>query len=99
MPDLKFDIISADAKSFAATPTLTFKLRITNEPADEEIYAAALKCQVLIEAHKRTYDLETKTRLFELFGKPFRWSETLGPVQWTIVSVPVPRFKEHTVVE
>jgi hypothetical protein len=99
MPDLKFDIVSAEVKPYAAVPTLSFKLQITNEMEDEEVYAAALKCQVMIEAIKRTYNEESKDRLHELFGEPFRWDETLKSFFWILLNVPVPMFKNKTTVE
>jgi len=99
MPNLKFEIISSEVKEMAIMPTLAFKLQITNEAENEEVYAAALKCQVMIEAIKRTYNVESKDKLHELFGEPFRWDETLRSFFWTIVNIPVPRFTGKTVVE
>lgn len=99
MPNLKFQIISSGVKQFAVMPTLTFKLQITNETENEEVYAAALKCQVMIEAVKRTYNEEAKDRLHELFGEPFRWDETLRSFFWTIINIPVPRFAGSTTIE
>jgi hypothetical protein len=63
------------------------------------VYAAALKCQVMIESLKRTYNEEAKDKLHELFGPPGRWDQTLRSFFWTIVNIPVPRFKGQTVVE
>jgi len=99
MPNLKFEIISSEVKQFAVVPTLTFKLQITNDAENEEVYAAALKCQVMIEAVKRTYNEEAKDKLHELFGEPFRWDETLRSFFWTIINIPVARFTGRTVVE
>jgi Family of unknown function (DUF6084) len=99
MPNLKFEIISCGVKQFAVVPTLVFDLQITNNVDNEEVYAAALKCQVMIEAVKRTYNESSKDRLHELFGEPFRWDETLRSFFWTIVNIPVPRFTGTTVVE
>lgn len=99
MPDLKFEILSAEVKPYAILPTLAFKLQITNETENEEVYAAALKCQVMIEAVKRTYNKESKDKLHELFGEPFRWDETLRSFFWTIVNIPVPRFTGKTIIE
>jgi hypothetical protein len=99
MPDLKFEIISSEVKQYAIVPTLSFKLQISNETENEEVYAAALKCQVMIEAIKRTYNEEAKDKLHELFGEPFRWDETLRSFFWTIINVPVPRFTGKTIVE
>lgn len=99
MPDLKFEIIASRVKQYAAVPTLVFDLQITNETENEEVYAAALKCQVIIEAVKRRYDEEAKDRLYELFGGAERWHETLRTTFWQIVTVPLPRFTNKTVVE
>ena len=96
---MKFEIISSGIREFAAIPTLVFNLQITNEIENEEVYAAALKCQVMIEAVKRSYNEESKDRLHELFGEPFRWDETLRSFFWMIVNIPVPRFTGKTVVE
>lgn len=99
MPDLKFEMISAEVKPYAVLPTLSFRLRISNGTTGEEVYAAALKCQVMIEAHKRTYNEASKDRLHELFGIPSRWDETLKSFFWTILNIPVPRFTGETIVE
>lgn len=99
MPDLKFEIISSRVKEYAAIPTLVFGLQITNNAEHEEVYAVALKCQIIIEAVKRRYDEETKDRLYELFGDAARWHETLRTTFWQIVTVPVSRFTGKTVVE
>jgi Family of unknown function (DUF6084) len=99
MPELIFEIVSCSIKEYAIMPTLAFDLRITNATAGEEVYAAALKCQVMIEAVKRTYNEASKDRLHELFGEPGRWDETLRSFFWTIVNIPVPRFTGTTQVE
>src|SRR6478736_4613828 len=99
MPDLKFEIISSAVKQYAVVPTLAFQLQITNEKEYEEVYAAALKCQVMIEAVKRTYNEEAKDKLHELFGEPARWDQTLRSFFWIIINVPVPRFTGKTIVE
>lgn len=99
MPDLNFQILSADVKPYAAAPTIDFKLKITNAVKDEEVYAAALKTQVRIEAIHRKYDKETKDRLIEVFGKPERWGETLKSLYWKSIIIPIPRFTGQTIVE
>jgi len=99
MPDVTFEIISSEVKPFAAIPALSFRLRVTNATENEEVYAAALKCQVMIEAVKRTYNEDSKNKLHELFGAPYRWDETLRSFFWTIVNIPVPRFSGSTTVE
>jgi hypothetical protein len=99
MPDLTFEILSARTRSYSAVPTLVFELQITNKNAKEQVYAVALKCQLMIEAVKRTYDEETKDRLFELYGPHTRWDETLRTLFWQIINIPVPAFMDKTVIE
>lgn len=99
MPDLKFEIIHAEVRPYAVLPTIMFHLRITNQVPDEEVYAAALKCQLMIEAMRRNYQGDSRKKLYELFGEPQRWNETLRSVLWMIISVPVPRFTASTTVE
>jgi hypothetical protein len=99
MPDLTFDILSAQAKPYAVVPTLAFELRVTNAVPAEEVFAAALKCQVMIEAVHRGYDAGTQERLSEVFGAPARWDETLNSLLWTSIAVPLPRFLGSTTVE
>jgi len=99
MPDLNFEVVSAEVKSFAVVPTIEFFMKIENTVENEEVYAAALKCQIIIEPRKRNYDEATKENLFELFGEPSRWEETLNNVLWTIITVPVPRFIGRTEIK
>ncbi len=99
MPDLEFQILSAKVKPYAAVPTLSFNLQIKNASENEEVYAAALKCQVLIEATKRQYNGESKEKLVGVFGEPQRWEETVKGLFWTTVTVPVPRFSGRTIIE
>jgi|SRR5215469_15536517 len=99
MPDLEFTILSVKIKQYAAVPTLHFELQIKNEIKDEEVYAAALKCQVIIEATKRQYDDQTKENLVEVFGQPHRWEDTVKSLYWTTVTVPVTRFCDQTIID
>lgn len=99
MPDLNFEMLSAKVKPFAAVPTLVFNLQVSNQIAGEEVYAAGLKCQVIIEATKRQYSAEDKENLREVFGEPKRWEETVKGLYWTTVTVPVPRFTGKTEIE
>src|SRR5436305_9207889 len=99
MPDLDFEIVSAEVKPYAAVPTLLFKMLISNNNEEEEVFAAALKCQVLIEATRRSYDEESKANLREVFGDPDRWEETVRSLLWTTVTIPVNRFRKNVIVE
>ncbi len=99
MPDLNFQVESAEPLPFAAAPLLVFKLRVTNTDRDEPIQTVVLRCQIQIEATRRPYSAQDKERLFELFGKPELWSRSLRTMLWTHTSVIVPPFTESSVID
>src|SRR5688572_23355799 len=99
MPDLRFQVESAEAVPFTAAPLLSFKLRIFNADADEIIQSVALRSQIQIEAPRRKYELREQERLLDLFGAPERWSRTLRAMLWTHTNVMVPPFKGSTLVD
>lgn len=91
MSDLEFTVIDAVPEQYAATPTLVFRLRVT-ESSGEPIHAIALRCQIRIEPQRRPYSDREKDRLADLFGTPDRWTETVKPFLWTHVSTMVRGF-------
>ncbi|HZV51443.1 MAG TPA: DUF6084 family protein [Candidatus Dormibacteraeota bacterium] len=98
MPELDFRIEGAEPLPYCAIPTLALKLRVAcAEPAP--IRAVALDCQVRIEAQRRRYRPDEQARLFDLFGEPERWAQTLRSLLWTHASVSVPPFEGETVVD
>jgi Family of unknown function (DUF6084) len=99
MPSLDFSVESAAAVTFAASPNLSFKLRIRNANANERIQSIALRCQIQIEPVKRKYSTNEQSQLFELYGEPERWGRTLRSMLWTHTSAMVPPFQGETVVD
>ena len=107
MPELNFEIVGVEAPMFVATPTLVFKMRITNAsptttmpaPSPCTIQSVALRCQLQIAATQRRYSPSAQAKLLEVFGEPQRWRETLRSLLWTHISVTVPRFAESIVVD
>ncbi len=99
LPDLRFAIESADVVQYAATPTLAFRVRITNIPSEEIIHTMALRAQIQIEATRRKYNQDEQGRLRDLFGEPDRWGQTLRTMLWTHAGFMVPRFSDNTVAE
>ncbi len=98
MTDLIFGCTGAAAERYAATPTLTFQLTIT-ERSGARIHAIALRCQIRIEPHRRRYSAAEARRLHDLFGDPSRWAETVKPIQLATVTTMVPAFTALTDVE
>jgi len=98
MADLIFGCTGVTAERYAATPTLTFQLAIT-ERSGVRVHAIALRCQIRIEPHRRRYSAAEARRLHDLFGDPSRWAETVKPIQLATVTAMVPAFSEVTEVE
>jgi len=96
--DLGFTVLEARAEPYAAVPTLMFRLRIT-EGTGERIHAIALRCQIQIEPRQRHYAAAEEERLFELFGAPPRWGETLRTLLWTHATLMVQGFTGSKEVE
>lgn len=95
MTELAFGCERASATRYAATPTLTFALTIT-ESSGVRVHAIALRCQIRIEPHRRRYSAAEARRLNDLFGDPSRWAETVKPIQLATVPAMVPGFTSVT---
>jgi hypothetical protein len=98
MADLIFGCTGATVERYAATPTLTFSLTIT-ERSGVRVHAIALRCQIRIEPHRRRYSAAEAQRLHDLFGDPSRWAETVKPIQLATVTTMVPTFTAVTEVD
>ena len=99
MPDLDFSVESAESVSFAAAPTLSFKLKIRAANSDEKIQSIVLRCQIQLETTKRKYSATEQAQLFELFGEPERWGRTLKSMLWVHTSATVPPFQGETMID
>jgi Family of unknown function (DUF6084) len=99
MPDLNFVVESAESVPFAAAPTISLKLRVTNSQPEENIHTIALRAQIQIEATRRRYSDAEKAKLLDLFGEPDRWSRTLRSMLWTHASVVIPAFTGSTIAD
>lgn len=99
MPDLAFRIEGAEAVPFAAVPTVSFRLEVTNANPSEPVHSALLRAQIQIETTRRRYTGEEQARLQDLFGEPERWSTTLRSMLWTHVTVALSQFQDRTVVD
>jgi hypothetical protein len=98
MADLIFGCTGASADRYAATPTLTFSLTIS-ETSGVRVHAIALRCQIRIEPHRRRYTAVEARRLHDLFGDPSRWADTVKPIQLATVTTMVPTFTALTEVD
>jgi Family of unknown function (DUF6084) len=104
MLDLSFQVEDAEPVSFAASPLLAFKLRITAdtpEPdgAEVSIQTVALRAQIRIEPARRSYARAEQDGLLDLFGETHRWGQTQKSMLWTHTSLIVPPFMGATLVD
>jgi len=99
MPEIDFEVTGTEAVPFAAAPLLNLKLRLTNKDADEQIQNVMLRCQINLEVTRRQYNDEEKRRMFDLFGEPERWGQTLKTMLWTHANVVVQPFAETILVD
>lgn len=99
MPSLEFQLESARALTHAATPTIVFKLRLTNLQPIEPIQSVMLQTQIQIETLRRKYTEDEKRKLKDLFGEPERWNATLRTTYWTNIYLNTPGFVEVTTID
>jgi hypothetical protein len=95
MADLVFGCTDASAERYAATPTLSFALTVT-ESSGAAVHAIVLRCQIRIEPQRRRYSAAEARRLHDLFGDTSRWADTVKPIQLALVTAVVPGFSALT---
>ena len=77
-------------------PLIHFKLEIRNQPPNETIQSVILQAQIQIQAPQRVYSPAEKEKVFELFGPPEQWGQTLRNKLWAHAHTTVPRFSDST---
>lgn len=98
MPDLTITVERALAVPFAIAPTIAFDLRVENSDPSETVHTAVLRCQLQIEVTRRRYSAADQEKLYDLFGAPERWGQTLRSMLWTHASIVVASFQSKTSV-
>lgn len=93
--ELVFDCLSLEPDRYAASPTLNARIRIA-ETTGARIHSIALRCQIRIEPARRTYTEEQKEILYDVFGEPGQWGDTLNPMQFANVPYSVQGFSGST---
>jgi hypothetical protein len=99
MPDLDFEVESAEVLPYAAVPTILFRLGVQNAVEGEEIDSISLRTQIRIAATQRRYGHAEQGKLRELFGEPHQWKDTLRSLLWTNTDTIVTRFAGGRVFE
>ncbi|GAA3734942.1 DUF6084 family protein [Salinactinospora qingdaonensis] len=93
-----FECRDGRAEPYAATPTLSFRLRIT-EAQQRPVHNIALRCEIQIQPRRRRYGQAETERLHDLFGVAERWSQTLRPLRFADLFVLVPGFNATTEID
>lgn len=99
MPELRFQVEEINALRYAAAPTITVRLRISNLPEDEVIQSVLLNCQLQVQPLGRAYAPLEEARLLDLFGEREQWGRTMKPLHWMNLVVKIPPFAGETTAE
>jgi len=97
VPNLQFQVETAEATPHSASPLISFKVRVTDSE-NQPIQSIALRVQVQIEPVRRRYTPEEQAQMKDLFGEPERWSKSVHSLLWTNANVNVPSFGGSTVI-
>ncbi len=98
VPELGFAVDGIEPWTYAAVPTLRFRLRIESL-GGQPIRSLALATQIRIAVTRRQYADAAQQRLVELFGEPSRWGQTLRSLLWTHTTLVVQAFTGSTAVD
>lgn len=91
MPDLSFKIEGAEPVPYAAAPTVALKLRVENR-GGEQIRSIMLRSQIQIATARRQYSQDEQKKLYELFGAPSQWGNSLKTMLWANTVELLPPF-------
>jgi uncharacterized protein DUF6084 len=91
MTSLSFDVLGAEVARHAASPTIMFRLRIS-EGSGAVVHASLVRAQIRIEPQRRRYDSDEEGRLYEMFGETPQWGDSLRPFLWTHATCTTPGF-------
>jgi len=94
MSHLSFAVLGARAEPYAAVPTVVLRLAV--EAEGRPVDALMLRTQVQIEPRRRHYSDGEERRLYDLFGEPDRWGDTLTSLFWAQLSTAMPGFRGQT---
>jgi hypothetical protein len=95
MSSYSFRVLDIVAEPYAAAPQLTARIRM-QESTGQVVHAVALRCQVRIEAQRRSYSEHEEIGLRSIFGDRSRWVDTLKPFLWMQCSSTVQGFTGST---
>lgn len=97
-PTPEFEVLDVQPVERAASPTLSFKVKISDR-SGRPVYTVALTALITIEPSLRRYDEAERASLIELFGEPERWVSTTQNFRWAQMDGLVPAFTGSTEFE
>ncbi|GAC1496039.1 MAG: DUF6084 family protein [Vulcanimicrobiaceae bacterium] len=98
MSALAFTVLGARAERYSIAPQLILRVGL-QERSGADIYAIALRAQIMIAPQRRRYASSEAHDLVDLFGSQARYGETLRPMLWTHATQMVLAFSGATEFE
>ncbi len=98
MSELSFSVLGARAEPFALAPQLSLRV-LVQERTGADVYAIALRAQIMLEPQRRNYSTGEGERLVDLFGTRERYGDTLRPLLWAHANQMVLAFRGSTEIE
>ncbi|CAM3780463.1 DUF6084 family protein [Nocardiopsis rhodophaea] len=95
MSELDFACVDAVVDRYAAAPTLTLRLNVT-DTGGQPVHGLMLRCHLRIQPRRRSYSEGEAARLRDVFGGPGEWGRGLRPLSLAQVSLTVPPFHGTT---
>ncbi|MFD0364823.1 DUF6084 family protein [Nocardia sp. GCM10030253] len=95
---MTFAVLDMKPEPYAVAPILSARIGVAALGA-EPVHAVALRSQVRIEPHRRSYTDEESAGLVDLFGPRDRWRDTQRSFLWMHCATMIPGFNGGTEVD
>lgn len=96
--EVTFSVLEIRPESYSVAPILAADVAISTTDG-APIQAIALRCQVRVEPHRRSYTDAEAAGLLDLFGPRQRWADTQRSFLWLHTTAMVPGFTAATRVD
>jgi hypothetical protein len=99
MRDILFHVEGITAVEADGAPALRARLRVVNASPARPVHSIALRWQVHIDPARRSYSRAEGSALWDLFGAPERWANTVRPIAWASGHATVAAFSTSVLSE
>lgn len=89
--EVTFSVLGMRPEPYSVVPILAADIAV-NTTGEAPIQAIALRCQVRVEPHRRSYTDGEAAGLLDLFGPRQRWADTQHSFLWLHAAAMVPGF-------